>query len=52
MYMYLYFQSHKMAWPFVDPVDPAEVPDYYDVIKDPMGKNLGFNPVKNSICLP
>ena len=28
-----------MAWPFIDPVDPAEVPDYYDVIKDPMGKN-------------
>ena len=28
-----------MAWPFIDPVDPAEVPDYYDVIKDPMGKD-------------
>jgi nucleosome-remodeling factor subunit BPTF len=31
-------QSHKMAWPFLEPVDPSEVPDYYAVIKDPMGK--------------
>lgn len=29
-------QSHKMAWPFLEPVDPNEVPDYYTVIKDPM----------------
>ncbi|KAK3091634.1 hypothetical protein FSP39_021392 [Pinctada imbricata] len=29
-------QSHKMAWPFLEPVDPDEVPDYYAVIKDPM----------------
>ncbi|XP_022313989.2 nucleosome-remodeling factor subunit BPTF-like isoform X2 [Crassostrea virginica] len=29
-------QSHKMAWPFLEPVDPSEVPDYYAVIKDPM----------------
>lgn len=35
-----YFQSHKMAWPFLEPVDPNEVPDYYTVIKDPMGKLL------------
>lgn len=27
-----------MAWPFLDKVDPDEVPDYYQVIKDPMGK--------------
>jgi hypothetical protein len=25
-----------MAWPFLEPVDPNEVPDYYTVIKDPM----------------
>lgn len=29
-------QSHKMAWPFLEPVDRSEVPDYYAVIKDPM----------------
>ncbi|KAK3711795.1 hypothetical protein RRG08_036999 [Elysia crispata] len=29
-------QSHKMAWPFLQPVDPTEVPDYYDIVSEPM----------------
>ncbi|XP_046680998.1 nucleosome-remodeling factor subunit NURF301-like [Homalodisca vitripennis] len=29
-------QSHKSAWPFMEPVDPTEAPDYYKVIKEPM----------------
>ncbi|SPP86933.1 nucleosome-remodeling factor subunit NURF301 isoform X1 [Drosophila guanche] len=29
-------QSHKSAWPFMEPVDPDEAPDYYIVIKEPM----------------
>ncbi|RZF42669.1 hypothetical protein LSTR_LSTR001464 [Laodelphax striatellus] len=29
-------QTHKSAWPFMEPVDPAEAPDYYKVIKEPM----------------
>ncbi|CAH1794355.1 unnamed protein product, partial [Owenia fusiformis] len=29
-------QSHKMSWPFLEAVDPEEVPDYYRVIKEPM----------------
>lgn len=28
--------SHKSAWPFIEPVDPTEAPDYYKVIKEPM----------------
>ncbi|RZC92720.1 hypothetical protein C5167_011803 [Papaver somniferum] len=28
--------DHPDAWPFKEPVDPRDVPDYYDVIKDPM----------------
>ncbi|KAK1295966.1 Histone acetyltransferase GCN5 [Acorus calamus] len=28
--------DHADAWPFKEPVDAREVPDYYDVIKDPM----------------
>lgn len=32
------FQGHKSAWPFMEPVDPNEAPDYYKVIKEPMGK--------------
>ncbi|XP_024944598.1 nucleosome-remodeling factor subunit NURF301 isoform X2 [Cephus cinctus] len=29
-------QGHKSAWPFMEPVDPNEAPDYYKVIKEPM----------------
>ncbi|KAG1653006.1 Histone acetyltransferase KAT2A [Nymphon striatum] len=29
-------KSHGSAWPFLKPVDPVEVPDYYDHIKYPM----------------
>lgn len=32
-------QDHPDAWPFKDPVDAREVPDYYDIIRDPMGNN-------------
>ena len=28
--------GHPDAWPFVDAINPTEVPDYYDVIKDPL----------------
>lgn len=30
-------QNHASAWPFLKPVGRTEVPDYYDVIKYPMG---------------
>ncbi|XP_036426023.1 nucleosome-remodeling factor subunit BPTF-like isoform X2 [Colossoma macropomum] len=29
-------QAHKMSWPFLEPVDPEDAPDYYGVIKEPM----------------
>ncbi|XP_069807678.1 nucleosome-remodeling factor subunit BPTF isoform X3 [Dendropsophus ebraccatus] len=29
-------QTHKMAWPFLEAVDPEDAPDYYAVIKEPM----------------
>nr|GEV44150.1 histone acetyltransferase GCN5 [Tanacetum cinerariifolium] len=28
--------DHAEAWPFKDPVDVRDVPDYYDIIRDPM----------------
>jgi len=31
--------AHQMAWPFLKPVDSKDVPNYYTVIKDPMGKH-------------
>ena len=33
-------QSHKMAWPFLEGVNADEVPEYYDVITDPMGESI------------
>jgi len=29
-----------MGWPFLEPVDASEVPDYYIVIKEPMGSEI------------
>lgn len=29
--------GHTLAWPFQQPVNADEVPDYYEVIKQPMG---------------
>jgi len=35
-------RNHNSAWPFLKPVDRAEVPDYYDHIKFPMDlKTMG-----------
>lgn len=34
--------DHVDAWPFKEPVDARDVPDYYDIIKDPMGKDFIF----------
>jgi histone acetyltransferase len=30
-------QSETSAWPFLKPVDSAQVKDYYETIKQPMG---------------
>jgi hypothetical protein len=32
--------NHENAWPFRKPVDPKQVRDYYEIIKQPMGKSL------------
>jgi bromodomain adjacent to zinc finger domain protein 1B len=28
--------KHRQSWPFTEPVDPAEVPDYHSIVKKPM----------------
>jgi len=33
-------RNHKQAWPFTDPVNPQDVPDYYEIIKEPMHLKL------------
>ena len=35
-------RKHKSAWPFQDPVNRDDVPDYYDVIANPIGKYSFF----------
>ncbi|XP_053689324.1 nucleosome-remodeling factor subunit NURF301 [Sabethes cyaneus] len=40
-------QHHKSAWPFMEPVDPDEAPDYYRVIKEPMDLQKVENKVDN-----
>lgn len=31
-------QNYTHAWPFLEPVSVDDVADYYDIVKDPMGK--------------
>jgi histone acetyltransferase len=33
-------QAHVDSWPFAGPVNPMEVPDYYEVVKDPIDMEL------------
>ena len=35
--------AHPRAWPFLKPVNEKEVPDYYQIIKHPMGKSSHFS---------
>lgn len=35
-------RAHAHSWPFHDPVNAEEVTDYYDVIKEPMGKTVNI----------
>lgn len=30
-------RKHKASWPFLDPVNKEDVPDYFDVISNPVG---------------
>lgn len=34
--------ADSRSWPYRKPVDAAEVADYYDVIKNPMGTHFRF----------
>lgn len=33
-------KNHPASWPFRQPVDKSDAPDYYDYIKYPMGKRF------------
>lgn len=34
-------QTHPSAWPFMEPVKKSEAPDYYEIIRFPIGGCLG-----------
>ncbi|KAM0681675.1 histone acetyltransferase [Glugoides intestinalis] len=53
---FLYFilctlQSHPSAWPFLEPVSVKDVPDYFEVIKQPMDMSLIMKKLKNNMYL-
>lgn len=33
-------QTHPDAWPFMEPVKKSEAPDYYEIIRFPIGEHL------------
>ena len=40
--IYNQLKSHPSSWPFLKPVSAADVPDYYEVVKNPMDfKTMG-----------
>lgn len=41
-------RNNKNSWPFHKPVDFKEVPDYYEVIKEPMGNFTFKNRFENT----
>ena len=49
-------RTSACAWPFQEAVDINEVPDYYDVIKDPIGcpadETPHFHFHCNGVCYP
>lgn len=41
-------QNYTHAWPFLEPVSVDDVADYYDIVKDPMGKLQSDFSIKNT----
>lgn len=42
-------KKHPAAWPFLIPVDAKEVPDYYDIIKEPMDFTIIEDKLENEM---
>lgn len=41
--VFLTLQSNRNSGPFREPVRPRSVPNYYKIVKEPMGKKMGIN---------
>ncbi|VDM31325.1 unnamed protein product [Hydatigera taeniaeformis] len=40
-------RRHRSSWPFQEPVDPKEVPDYYEIVVDPIDLSMINSWLKN-----
>ncbi|KAL5967786.1 Tyrosine-protein kinase BAZ1B [Taenia solium] len=40
-------RRHRSSWPFQEPVDPKEVPDYYEIVVDPIDLSMINGWLKN-----
>lgn len=52
---FIFFQENSMAWPFLEPIDTTEEPNYLRIVKTPMGKCVSlfhflFEKMQNFIC--
>lgn len=45
-------QTHPSAWPFMEPVKKSEAPDYYEIIRFPIGGCLGAVGVTGDCSVP
>jgi histone acetyltransferase len=43
--------NHRAAWPFLEPVDTSEVPDYLDVVTDPIDLSLIEKRLKEGVVV-
>lgn len=42
-------QTHPSAWPFMEPVKKSEAPDYYEIIRFPIGRWLCLEPQRRMV---
>lgn len=40
LYLVEEMRNYTHAWPFLEAVDAEEVADYYEIIKEPMGRYI------------
>lgn len=45
-------QTHPDAWPFMEPVKKSEAPDYYEIIRFPIGQSATLFPLDSIGFVP
>jgi len=44
-------KRHKQSWPFLNPVSKQEVPNYYEIITEPVGKFIEKDVLRTKVCI-